>query len=85
MLKPSPTIALNVTVFAAQDGRNLGRQITTSGPYTDNISGAVTPQVNIAPGKYLVIASTYDPGIFSEFQLLVYTKAADAVLKRLEQ
>ena len=82
LLKPSPAVALNVTVFVALTGRSLGRQITTSGPYTDDTSGVVTPQVNISSGKYLVVVSTYDPGILTEFQLLVYTKAADVKLQK---
>lgn len=84
LLKPSPAIALNVTVFAALSGRSLGRQITTSGPYADNTSGAVTPQINVSPGKYLVVASTYDPGISSDFQLQVYSKASDVKLQKID-
>ncbi|KAL5504667.1 RIM13 [Sanghuangporus vaninii] len=55
----------------------LERQIATSGAYVDGSqspAGVVTPQTAIAPGKYVAVVSTFDPGIHAPFQLLVFSK-----------
>ncbi|KAI5121454.1 hypothetical protein M0805_009562 [Coniferiporia weirii] len=101
LTRPSPSIALNVTLFTAPSASSssspsapslplsssgmsassspaLGRQVATSGAYVDgsyNPAGAATPQITVAPGRYFAVASTFDPGVHAEFQLLVFAKA----------
>ncbi|TDL23115.1 cysteine proteinase [Rickenella mellea] len=85
LTKPLSSIALNATIFTSSENHTLGRQIATSGPYTDTISGAATPLVSVTPGKYLLVVSTYDPGIKVSFMISVFTKTSDvqvALLRR---
>ena len=84
LTKHSPGIALNATIYShSPDNEASQRQIATSGPYSDNISGVVTPQVTLAPGRYLLVVSTYDPGMHSEFQLLVFSKKPDIRVEKV--
>ncbi|KAH8115292.1 cysteine proteinase [Phellopilus nigrolimitatus] len=78
----SPSYSSSHATFSGSKGTKtsdlvLGRQIATSGAYADGSSspaGAVTPQVTVAPGRYLAVASTFDPEVHAEFQLHVFTK-----------
>ncbi|KAJ7188874.1 hypothetical protein C8R46DRAFT_1056044 [Mycena filopes] len=75
LLRPKAPAALNLTLFPAPPvgSAALGRHITTSGAYDDNVAGVVTPQVALGVGKYWVIPSTYAPGVLAAFQLIVYS------------
>ena len=73
---PSPFLALNVSLFAADKKGGLGRQISTSGPYSDAIAGVLIPQHAIAAGDYLLVPSTYAPGVEGGFQVLLYSTGA---------
>lgn len=74
----SSSTSLNVTLFrSSHDSKSIGKHIITSGPYSDAISGVVTPQVSLNPGKYLIIPSTYHPGFTSGFRMTVYSSAAN--------
>lgn len=54
---------LNLTLFKRQEGRQLGPQIATSGPYADTISGVRIPRTRIEePGVYVLVISGYEQG-----------------------
>lgn len=46
--------------------------MSTSGAYVDSPAGAATPPTPLAPGRYLAVVSTFDPGARVQFRLLVY-------------
>ena len=71
---------INVTIFRPGDGSALGSQVATSGGYADPAPGVITPQVLVQPGKYLVVSSTYSPGILASFKLLVYSSTTGIII-----
>ncbi|KAF5375558.1 hypothetical protein D9615_009157 [Tricholomella constricta] len=73
LLRPFTPTSLNITIFPASSDGALRRHIATSGAYNDAISGVVTPQISLGPGKYWAVPSTYNPGVEAGFQLFVYT------------
>ena len=38
---------------------------TAGGHFTGNISGCVSPKTKIATGVYILVPSTFDPGVFA--------------------
>lgn len=73
LLQPTSSISLNLTLFhLSSDTKSIGKLIVTSGPYSDAISGVVTPQVSLNPGKYLLVPSTYRPAVQVGFRLSAY-------------
>ncbi|KAG8750128.1 cysteine protease [Ceratobasidium sp. 428] len=70
---PSPAPALNLTLFERNPRGAVGRQVATSGPYSDAVSGVLLPKTTVPPGTYLFVPSTYYPGVFAGFQIVVYS------------
>jgi len=65
--------ALNVTVFPHKPGNSpLSAHVMTSGPYSDAISGVVTPLVTMKGGEYLIVPSTYREGIEAQFRMEIF-------------
>ncbi|TFK84241.1 cysteine proteinase [Polyporus arcularius HHB13444] len=83
--EPSPSIALNLTIFNTSTGSTLGRHIATSGPYSDVISGVVIEKLTLQPGRYLVVPSTFKPGVLAGFRLIVYSTASGVQLSPVER
>ncbi|KAJ3715961.1 hypothetical protein DFJ43DRAFT_1126860 [Lentinula guzmanii] len=86
LLRPSSSISLNVTVYPASvDNINSTKHVATSGPYDDPITGVVSPLTSLPKGRYWVVPSTYNPGIQTGFQLIVFSTLAsiELVPKRL--
>jgi hypothetical protein len=78
LLQPSSSVSLNLTLFhLSSDSKSIGKHIITSGPYSDTISGVVTPQVSLSPGTYLLVPSTYHPAIQIGFRLTAYCSTAN--------
>ncbi|KAH9889397.1 hypothetical protein C8Q73DRAFT_653542, partial [Cubamyces lactineus] len=73
LTKPSPAASLNLTIFNAETTSVSGTHLATSGPYSDAISGVVIQQTTFQPGRYLLVPSTYNPGILTDFVLIVYS------------
>ncbi|KAJ3553680.1 hypothetical protein NM688_g3481 [Phlebia brevispora] len=80
--KPTPAVSINVTIFNATEKLGLGPHITTSGPYTDAVSGVVTPQIAVQPGTYYIIPSTFNPGVHTRFKMIVYSSASGVTASR---
>ncbi|KAI0741055.1 hypothetical protein C8Q76DRAFT_609267, partial [Earliella scabrosa] len=70
---PSPSIALNLTIFDTSSGSALGNHVATSGFYSDAPSGVLIDKITLQPGRYLVVPSTYKPGVQATFKLIVYS------------
>jgi hypothetical protein len=48
---------------------------THGGKYTWNLSSCVSEKKTLEPGVYVLVASTFDPGVFGEFKVLLYSKS----------
>ncbi|KAL4248263.1 peptidase C2 family protein [Abortiporus biennis] len=70
---------INVTLFQLTDKNTLGPHLATSGPYSDSVSGVITPQVTLQPGNHVIVPSTYNPGIEASFRLIVYSSSSTTV------
>ena len=46
---------------------------TNEGNYTWNLSSAVSKKQKISPGIYILVATTFDPGVFASFEATLYT------------
>ncbi|KAI0753163.1 hypothetical protein C8Q80DRAFT_1097736, partial [Daedaleopsis nitida] len=82
LAESEPSIALNLTLFNATTGSSgtLGRHIATSGPYSDAISGVLIDKVSLQPGRYLIVPSTYKPGVLASFKLIMYSTVSGVQL-----
>jgi calpain-7 len=76
------SIPLNLAIFERGTGNKLGRQIITTGPYSDARSGVVTPPIKLQKGTYILLPSTYKPGVEASFRILVYSSRAVKVAER---
>ncbi|CAE7146570.1 unnamed protein product [Rhizoctonia solani] len=68
-----PPPALNLTLFERNAQGLPGRQVATSGAYSDAVSGVMLPDISLQPGVYLFVPSTYYPGVLDDFQILLYS------------
>jgi len=68
---PAP-VPINVTVFKRAQAGGIGEQVATSGPYVEATSGVAVPRTKLAAGVYLVIPSTFESGMFAEWNLDVW-------------
>ncbi|CAE6472096.1 unnamed protein product [Rhizoctonia solani] len=71
--QPYPLPALNLTLFERNAQGLPGRQVATSGAYSDAVSGVILPDVLLRPGIYLFVPSTYYPDVLGDFQILLYS------------
>lgn len=69
----SPAPALNLTLFERTAQGLPGRQVATSGAYSDAVSGVMLPDISLRPGIYLFVPSTYYPGVVGDFHILLYS------------
>ncbi|KAF5317385.1 hypothetical protein D9611_003702 [Ephemerocybe angulata] len=78
LVHPSATATrLNLTIYPSAPGSTKqAKHIATSGAYDDSLAGVVVPQTTLSPGKYLVVPSTYKPGVEAEFRMLCYFSTA---------
>ncbi|RPD57684.1 cysteine proteinase, partial [Lentinus tigrinus ALCF2SS1-6] len=83
--QPSPSLALNLTVFNTSTGSTLGRHVATSGPYSDALSGVVIENLTLQPGRYLVVPSTYRPEMIAAFRLVVYSAVSGVQLSPVKR
>ncbi|KAL1744851.1 hypothetical protein HDZ31DRAFT_37779, partial [Schizophyllum fasciatum] len=83
LAKPSTSVALNLTIYSASATKTFNDHVATSGPYDDALPGVCTPEVMLRPGTYMLIPSTYNPGILCAFQIHVYASAPDLVFERV--
>ncbi|GBE80774.1 Calpain-like protease palB/RIM13 [Sparassis crispa] len=74
--KLSSTTSANITLFRSTEQLPMSVLVATSGPYSDAVSGVVTPQMKLQPGTYLAVPSTYNPGIEGSFTLNIYSTSA---------
>ncbi|WRT65480.1 uncharacterized protein IL334_002423 [Kwoniella shivajii] len=58
--RPSP-VPINMTIFRRGTGVKLGEQVSTTGPYSDALSGVSTGRVKLDSGIYILVPSSYGP------------------------
>ncbi|KAF9586258.1 calpain 7 [Lunasporangiospora selenospora] len=73
MTNPMPKI--NVTIFERLDEGVLGREVSSSGPYTSVPQGVATEATTLLPNQYgyLIVVSTLYPGVAGKFMLYAYS------------
>lgn len=76
---------INVTIFRSDEDGALGSQVATSGPYADALPGVVTPQVLVQPGRFILVSSTYSPGILASFKLIVYSSVTGVSVAAIQK
>ena len=47
---------------------------TNDGSFTWNLSACVSSKKKMEPGTYVIVASTFDPGVQADFQLMFYSQ-----------
>ncbi|KAF9564703.1 calpain 7 [Mortierella alpina] len=74
----SPMPKINVTVFERLDEGVLGREVSSSGPYTSVPQGVATEPTTLLPNQYgyLIVVSILEPGIPGKFVLYAYSDRA---------
>ncbi|ORY29529.1 hypothetical protein BCR39DRAFT_531983 [Naematelia encephala] len=60
---PSIIVPINMTLFRRSTSSSLGEQITTSGPYSETITGILIPRLKLDSGIYLGVISSWDLGM----------------------
>ncbi|QRV98316.1 calpain family cysteine protease [Ceratobasidium sp. AG-Ba] len=79
----SPSPALNLTLFERSVQGRAGKQVATSGAYSDAVSGVSISKTPVRPGTYLFVPSTYYPGVTAGFQMVVYSSSVIGVPVRV--
>ncbi|KAF8523246.1 cysteine proteinase [Gautieria morchelliformis] len=69
----SPAVAINATLFVLDNAGGIGRQVLTSGPYSDAIAGVLIAQNEVTAGDYILVPSTYASGVETGFQVTLYS------------
>ncbi|CAO3568001.1 unnamed protein product [Mortierella alpina] len=74
----NPLPKINVTVFERLDEGVLGREVSSSGPYTSVPQGVATEPTTLLPNQYgyLIVVSILEPGIPGKFVLYAYSDRA---------
>ena len=70
---PTTQFPLAATAFPIQKLRDATLS-TCDGKYSWNLSATVTKKKKLEAGVYILVPSTFEPGIQADFQLLVYSK-----------
>ena len=64
---------VHLALYRETEHGDTETQVATSGAYTDWPCGAALDQVQLAPGSYRLIASTYRPNTDARFVIDLYT------------
>ena len=67
----STQFPLSANQYKIQNLRNAAIS-TSDGSYTWNLSAAVSKKEKLAAGVYIVVPTTYDPGVFAHFEISLY-------------
>ncbi|CAG8478382.1 9192_t:CDS:10 [Ambispora gerdemannii] len=70
-IKPIPTT--NIRIFEKHATTKFGREVASSGPYTNYTQGAYIEEVTLPPHGYVIVFSTWEKGITGNFVALLYS------------
>jgi calpain-7 len=75
---PPPSTPLNLTMFRRAPSAQLGDQVTTSGPYSDALSGVTTGRVKLDAGIYMLVVSAWEAGMAKglEWEVRIWSDGA---------
>ncbi|KAI8979256.1 hypothetical protein BDF20DRAFT_868518 [Mycotypha africana] len=75
--------SMNVTIFERYPNELLGKEMATSGPYTNVIQGVATSDVALSQNEcgYIIVVATHDENIAAEFILTIYSDRPINVVK----
>ncbi|CAG8543257.1 14186_t:CDS:10 [Ambispora leptoticha] len=70
----NPIPATNIKIFEKHAStKKFGREVASSGPYTNYVQGVCTEDVALPPHGYVIVFSTWDKGITGNFVALLYS------------
>ncbi|PVG04007.1 cysteine proteinase [Serendipita vermifera] len=73
-------LPLNLALFKCEANQDK-TEVATSGPYVENLYG-VRASCLVPPGSFIVVVSTVSPGIYGEFELLVWSDSSIQISAR---
>ncbi|ORZ25281.1 hypothetical protein BCR42DRAFT_445071 [Absidia repens] len=73
--KIDPVPSTNVTIYERHPTELFGKEIATSGPYTNVIQGVTTGDVVLSQNEagYIIVFATHDKDIGGEFTAMIYS------------
>jgi calpain-7 len=66
---------MNVTIYEKHPTELFGKEVATSGPYTNVIQGVATNDVVLSQNEtgYIIVLATHDKDIAGEFTTIIYS------------
>ncbi|CDS12974.1 hypothetical protein LRAMOSA05158 [Lichtheimia ramosa] len=73
--KIEPVPSINVTIFEKHPTDLFGREVATSGPYTNVVQGVATSEVVLSQNQtgYIIVLATHEKNIAGEFTATLYS------------
>ncbi|KAI7902573.1 uncharacterized protein BX663DRAFT_472916 [Cokeromyces recurvatus] len=67
--------SMNVTIYEKHPTELFGKEVATSGPYTNVIQGVATGDVALSQNEtgYIIVLATHDKDIAAEFTVIIYS------------
>jgi calpain-7 len=66
---------MNVTIYEKHPTELFGKEVATSGPYTNVTQGVATNEVVLSQSEtgYIIVLATHDKDVAGEFTAIVYS------------
>ncbi|KAG0164986.1 calpain 7, partial [Apophysomyces sp. BC1015] len=73
--KMDPVPSMNVTIYEKHPSELFGRELATSGPYTNVVQGVATNDVVLSQNEtgYIVVFATHEKDLAGEFSAIIYS------------
>ncbi len=67
--------SMNVTIYEKHPTELFGKELATSGPYTNVIQGVATSDVVLSQNEigYIIVLATHDKDVAAEFTAIIYS------------
>ncbi|MBM6387033.1 MAG: hypothetical protein JSY10_24060 [Paenibacillus sp.] len=67
--------SMNVTIYEKHPTELFGKELATSGPYTNVIQGVATGDVVLSQNEmgYIIVLATHDKDVAAEYTAIVYS------------
>ncbi|KAI9253001.1 hypothetical protein BY458DRAFT_522456 [Sporodiniella umbellata] len=67
--------SMNITIYEKNPKELFGKEVATSGPYTNVTQGVATGEVVLSQSEigYVVVLATHDKGVSSEYVAIIYS------------
>ncbi|KAI9354702.1 hypothetical protein BD770DRAFT_324684 [Pilaira anomala] len=72
---PNAVPSMNVTIYEKHPTELFGKELATSGPYTNVIQGVATSDVVLSQNEmgYMIVVATHDKDVAAEYTLMIYS------------